>query len=52
MSLNEIWEGAAGSPFYPTVSKERQFLVAFCLLLVGQSKSVVMEMGPSDCNAD
>ena len=38
MSLNEIWEGAAGSPFHPTVPKERQFLVAFSLLLVGKSK--------------
>ena len=42
MSLNEVWEGAAGSPFYPTVSKERQFLVAFSLLLVGQFESAVM----------
>lgn len=33
MSLNELWEGAAGSPFYPAVAKERQFLVAFTLLL-------------------
>ena len=36
MSLNEVWEGAAESPFYPLVSKERQFLVGFSLLLIGQ----------------
>lgn len=36
MSLNEIWEGAAGSPFYPTVSKDWQFFVASSLLLAGE----------------
>ena len=36
MSLNEVWEGAADSPFYPVVPKERQFLVGFSLLLTGQ----------------
>lgn len=35
MSLNDVWEGAAASPFYPAVPKERQFLVAFSLLLIG-----------------
>lgn len=34
MSLNEVWEGAAGSPFHPTVSKDKQFLVGFTLLLI------------------
>lgn len=34
MSLNDLWEGAAGSPYYPAVSKERQFLVASSLLLI------------------
>ncbi|KAK0509255.1 hypothetical protein JMJ35_008626 [Cladonia borealis] len=34
MSLNEVWEGAAGSPFYPTVSKDKQFLVGSTLLLI------------------
>lgn len=33
--MNEIWEGAAGSPFYPLVPKERQFLVGFTLLFTG-----------------
>lgn len=33
MSLSEVWEGAAGSPFSPLVPKERQFLVGFTLLL-------------------
>ena len=36
MSLNDVWEGAAGSPFYPAVAKERQFLVGFTLLLTGK----------------
>lgn len=35
MSLNEVWVGAAGSPFHPFVAKERQFLVGFTLLLIG-----------------
>lgn len=39
MSLNDVWVGAAGSPFYPVVSKERQFLVGFTLLLIGYSHS-------------
>ena len=37
MSLNEIWEAAAGSPFSPIVSKDLQFLVGFTLLFVGKS---------------
>ena len=36
MSLNEVWEGAAGNPFDPLVPKERQFLVGFTLLLIGR----------------
>lgn len=36
MSLNDVWEGAAGSPFYPAVSKDKQFLVGFTLLLIGE----------------
>ena len=36
MSLNEVWEGAAGSPFYPTVSKDWQFFVASSLLFAGE----------------
>lgn len=38
MSLNDLWEGAAKSPYHPTVPKERQFLVAFTLLLIGEQK--------------
>ncbi|PGH01820.1 cell cycle checkpoint protein [Blastomyces parvus] len=33
MSLNEIWDSAGGSPFYPFVAKDSQFFVAFTLLL-------------------
>lgn len=39
MSLNDVWDGAAGSPFYPLVSKDSQFFVGFSLLLVGESQS-------------
>ena len=39
MSLNEVWEAAAGSPFHPVVAKERQFLVALTLLSIGQFAS-------------
>ena len=35
MSLHDVWEGAAGNPFHPSVAKERQFLVGFSLLLLG-----------------
>lgn len=40
MSLYEVWEGAAGSPFQPLVPKERQFLVGVTLLLIGGSSSL------------
>lgn len=36
MSLNEVWEGAAGNPFNPAISKERQFFVGISLLLIGK----------------
>ena len=36
MSLNEVWEAAAGNSFYPVVSKERQFTVGFLLLFTGE----------------
>lgn len=39
MSLNNIWEGAVASPYYPAVPKERQFLVASSLLLIGTTVS-------------
>lgn len=39
MSLNEVWEAAAGSPFRPIVSKDTQSLVAFTLLFIGGSSS-------------
>ena len=43
MSMNEIWEGAAASPFYPAVSKDRQFLAGSLLLLTGNFNH--MEVG-------
>lgn len=43
MSLNEVWEGAAGNPFNPAVSKERQFFVGFTLLLTGEETKELAE---------
>ncbi|KAJ4263601.1 hypothetical protein NW762_006423 [Fusarium torreyae] len=34
-SLHEVWQAAAGSPFFPTVNKGSQFWVGFLLLLLG-----------------
>ncbi|CAG7561281.1 hypothetical protein NW752_003511 [Fusarium irregulare] len=34
-SLHEVWQAAAGSPFFPTVNKDTQFTLAFALLFVG-----------------
>jgi hypothetical protein len=31
--LLDVWEAAAGSPYYPTVGKNTQFTVGFSLLL-------------------
>lgn len=35
MSLHEIWEAAARSPFEPSISKENQLYTGFILLLIG-----------------
>lgn len=34
-SLLEVWQAAAGSPFFPTVNKGNQFWISFLLLLIG-----------------
>ncbi|KAM0345535.1 hypothetical protein ACHAPU_006462 [Fusarium lateritium] len=34
-SLHEVWQAAAGSPFFPTVNKGNQFWVGFLLTLLG-----------------
>jgi cell cycle checkpoint protein len=36
-SLHEVWQAAAGSPFFPAVSKGSQFWVGFLLTLLGFS---------------
>src|SRR6478752_6816405 len=43
-SLPEVWQAAAGSPFFPTVSKGSQFWVAFFLLLLGFSLTGVFAL--------
>lgn len=35
MSLYEVWEAAASSPFNPSLSKDNQLTVGFTLLLIG-----------------
>lgn len=56
MSLEEVWEGAAGSPFSPLVAKEYQFFVGFSLLLTGQcalsSHVSALILTPSSFNPD
>jgi hypothetical protein len=34
-SLHEVWQGAAGTPFLPTIGKQSQFFVGFVLLVIG-----------------
>lgn len=34
-SLQDVWEGAAGSPFVPIISKDNQFFIGIILLLLG-----------------
>jgi hypothetical protein len=34
-SLHELWEGAARSPFVPTIGKDGQFWVGMLLLILG-----------------
>ena len=34
-SLHEVWQGAAGTPFLPTIGKHSQFIVGFILLVIG-----------------
>lgn len=34
-SLHEVWQAAAGSPFFPVISKGNQFWVGFLLLIFG-----------------
>lgn len=35
MSLHEVWDAAASSPFQPTVGKDSQAFVGLVLLLTG-----------------
>lgn len=34
-TLVEVWQAAQGSPFFPAVGKDSQFLIAIVLLLTG-----------------
>ncbi len=37
MSLFEVWQSAAGSPFQPTVGKDSQLFVGLFLLFIGET---------------
>jgi hypothetical protein len=47
MSLNEIWEAAAGSPFTPAVSKDYQLTLGFALLLTGVVLTILFGLNRS-----
>ncbi|KAF9772606.1 hypothetical protein IL306_009669 [Fusarium sp. DS 682] len=49
-SLPEVWQAAAGSPFFPTVSKGSQFWVAFFLLFLGFSLTGVFALNRTIVN--
>ena len=36
MSLHEVWQAAASSPFQPTVGKESQLYIGLILLFIGK----------------
>jgi cell cycle checkpoint protein len=41
MSLHEVWQSAAGSPFQPTVGKDSQLFVGLSLLLIGEIEKAI-----------
>ena len=41
MSLYEVWQAAASSPFEPSVGKDSQLYVGFILLLIGTALSLL-----------
>lgn len=43
MSLNEVWEAASATPYYPLIDKDSQFFVGFCLLLIGENKKPIFD---------
>lgn len=43
-SLHEVWQAAAGSPFYPVISKGSQFWVGFLLSILGISLTGVFAL--------
>lgn len=47
MSLREVWEAAAGSPFTPTVSKDYQLTLGFTLLLTAVVLTVLFGLNRS-----
>ncbi|KAI5467546.1 DNA repair exonuclease rad1 [Mariannaea sp. PMI_226] len=49
-SLHEVWQAAAGSPFFPSINKGSQFWVGFFLLLLGISFTGIFALNRSLIN--
>ncbi|KAH6900491.1 hypothetical protein B0T10DRAFT_555028 [Thelonectria olida] len=49
-SLHEVWQAAAGSPFFPSIGKGSQFWVAFWLLVLGISFTGIFALNRSLVN--
>lgn len=47
MSLHELWEAAASSPFQPAVSKESQLTLGLTLLLVAAIFTILFGLNRS-----
>ncbi|KIV96041.1 hypothetical protein B0A52_06663 [Exophiala mesophila] len=47
MSLHEVWQAAASSPFQPSVSKDSQIAVGLLLLLVGLILTILFGLNRS-----
>jgi len=39
MSLHEVWEAAAATPFTPVISKDNQLLLGSTLLIIGKDSA-------------
>jgi hypothetical protein len=47
MSLSEVWQAAASSPFQPTLAKDSQVTFGFGLLLTGFVLSILFGLNRS-----
>ncbi|KAF7561345.1 hypothetical protein G7046_g2797 [Stylonectria norvegica] len=49
-SLHEVWQAAAGSPFFPTINKQNQFFTGFGLLLLSLALTAIFALNRSFVN--